>query len=275
MNKWLKCGVIDKKLYPTDMGSPQGAIISPTLANLTLSGMEALVKEIPRKHKVNIIVYADDFVVTAQSKEILQELVKPKIEAFLQERGLQLSREKTFITHIDKGFDFLSFNIRKYAGKLLIKPSKESIKNCLKKVRKVVKDNKTATAKGLIHLLNPKIRGWANYSRHAVAKEIFSYVDNEIFWILYKWIKRRHPNKNSSWRKEKYFRSKGSDNWVFCAKTQNQGKTSFLDLVKASKIPIIRHIKIRGHANPYNPDYKEYFENRKITGYFLQEVKEG
>lgn len=265
LNKWLKSGVIDKKkFYSTDMGAPQGAICSPTLANLALNGLESLVKDIPRKHKVNIIVYADDFVVTAESKEILQELIKPRIESFLLIRGLELSKEKTSITHIDKGFDFLGFNIRKYNGKLLIKPSKSSIKNFLNNIRDTVKANKTATTENLILLLNPKIRGWANYYRHVVAKKTFNIIDSRIFQLLYKWVKRRHPNKGSLWMNKKYFRSNGQRNWIFHAKTKNQGKKYHLDLIYAVKIPIVRHVKIKGHANPFNPLYKGYFENRKV-----------
>ena len=265
LKKWLKCGVVDnRKFYSTNIGTPQGGIISPTLANLTLNGMESLLKKIPAKHKVHVITYADDFVITAKSKEVLQEVVKPKIEAFLNQRGLQLSQDKTSITHIDKGFDFLGYNLRKYKGKLLTKPSKDSVKNFLKDIRDTVKSHKTATSWGLIHLLNPKIRGWTNYYRHVVAKKTFQKIDHNIFWLLCRWVKRKHPNKNSTWMKTKYFRSNGSDNWIFHAKTKNQGKLKFFDLFKAGRTPIIRRVKIRGHANPYDPAYKEYFENRKI-----------
>ena len=265
LEKWLKSGFIDKKkLYSTDMGVPQGGIISPTLTNLTLNGLKSLLEDIPRKHKVNIIIYADDYVVTAESKEILQELVKPRIEAFLQERGLELSKEKTSITHIDEGFNFLGFNIRKYNGKLLIKPSKSSIKNFLYDIRDTIKTNKTATTEGLIHLLNPKIRGWANYYRHVVAKRSFNYIDKNIFWPIWKWAKRKHPKKSSKWTKNKYYRSNGSDNWLFHAKLKDQEKTFFLDLMKASKISIIRYIKIKGCANPFDPAFIEYFVKRKI-----------
>ena len=271
LDKWLKSGVIDKKkFYSVNKGTPQGGIISPTLANLALNGMEHLFKDISRKYKVHIIVYADDFVITAKSKEILQELVKPKIEAFLKKRGLQLSQEKTSTTHIDKGFDFLGFNIRKYREKLLIKPSKSSIKNFLKDIQDLINTNKTATTEQLIYLLNPKIRGWANYYRHVVAKETFGYIDHKIFLSLMQWMKRRHPKKGVRWRKAKYFRSNNTKNWIFYVKTKIKGKTCFLDLFKAGTIPIIRHIKIKGYANPFDLNYKEYFENRKIEKYSLK-----
>lgn len=265
LNKWLKSGIIDKrKFYPTNKGTPQGGIISPILANLALNGMEALFKDFPLKHKVNVIVYADDFIITAKSKEILQELVKPRIESFLKERGLKLSQEKTSITHVDQGFDFLGFNIKKYKGKLLIKPSKSSIKDFLNIVRDTIKSYKEAKKEGLIYLLNPKIRGWTNYYRHAVSKKTFNYIDHHIFQSLVSWIKRKHPKKSLAWSGNKYFRHEASRKWIFSAKIKHQGKIKHLDLIHAAKMPIIRHIKIIGNANPYDPSFREYFYNRKI-----------
>jgi len=124
--QFLKSGYIHQKsLYPTHDGTPQGGIISPTLANLTLDGMAAMLRKkywinrvgtVDRQYnhqKVNITVYADDFVITAKSKEVLED-IKAMIEVFLEKRGLELSKEKTVITHICKGFDFLGWNFRKY-----------------------------------------------------------------------------------------------------------------------------------------------------------------
>jgi len=145
LQKWLKSGFIfEKKLFPTEEGSPQGGIISPTLSNLTLDGLQVLLAEKFRKRQVNLEIinpkihlvrYADDFIVTGTSKEQLENEVLPLIKEFLSERGLELSMEKTKITHITEGFDFLGFNIRKYEnGKLLIKPSKDSPKRFSDKV---------------------------------------------------------------------------------------------------------------------------------------------
>ena len=269
LDKWLKSGIINKnklheEFYETNKGTPQGSIISPTLANITLNGMEDLLKDLKGKYKVHVITYADDFVVTAKSKEILQELVKPRIEAFLKIRGLQLSQEKTNITHISKGFDFLGFNVRKYKEKLFVKPSKGSIKDFLQDTKRIIKIHKTVKTEDLIRILNPKIRGWANYYRHVVSKEVFNHIDENIHWSLWKWSRRKHPNKSSTWTKNKYYRSNGSNNWIFHAKTKHKGETSSFDIVQASKVPIIRHVKIRGHANPFDPNYKEYFQSRKI-----------
>jgi RNA-directed DNA polymerase len=219
-------------------------------------------------------VYADDFIITGASKEVLEQKVKPVVTAFLRERSLELSPEKTHITHIEDGFDFLGFNVRKYKGKLLIKPSKKSTKAFLDNIREFIKANKTAKTENLLRQLNPKIRGWANSRHYAVSKKTFSYVDKCIFQALQQWIKRRHPNKNATWLKKKYFRSQGLRNWIFFARSHDRkGNVILLDLFKAAAVPIKRHVKIKGEANPYDPAFKDYFERRKFrrtmqpTGY--------
>ena len=178
LQKWLKAGyVYEEKLFPTEAGTPQGGIISPTLANWTLDGLEKTLRdkftEVSKtgnpvhktsKHQVNLVQYADDFIITGKSKELLENEVKPLVDNFLKERGLTLSTEKTKMTHIEEGFDFLGWNFRKYDGKMLIKPSKKNVKAFLGKIRETVKANKTAKQENLIGLLNPMIRGWANYS---------------------------------------------------------------------------------------------------------------
>jgi len=270
LRKWLKAGYIHKRiLYPTDAGTPQGGIISPTLANMTLDGLEAELKKFRRQDKVHMVRYADDFIITGNSKELLENEVKPLIEKFLSVRGLELSPGKTGITHIDKGFNFLGENIRKYSGKLLIKPSKKNVKACLDKVRKAIKDNKTAKQINLIRLLNPIIKGWANYHKTVTAKDTFKRVDNEIWLSLWQWAKRRHPEKSPVWITKKYFKTAGNRNWVFAAddmeKFHSNGKPFELALFRASDIPIKRHIKIRGEANPFDPEFETYFEERSTS----------
>lgn len=186
------------------------------------------------------------------------------VESFLLERGLELSREKTKITHIDDGFDFLSINVRKYKGKCITKPSKQSIKLFLNDIRDIIKSNPTAKQENLIHLLNPKIRGWAYYFRFSSAKRTFSYVDHCIHQALWRWVHRRHPRKGSSWRKNKYFRSHGLRDWIFSAKTSDSNSTHpYVTLFGASSVAVKRHVKIRAEATPYDARFKEYFEERK------------
>jgi RNA-directed DNA polymerase len=261
----LKSGYIEKKVFHlTEAGTPQGGIISPTAANLVLDGMESLVKGITKlPDKVNFIRYADDFVITGSTKDVLENKIKPTIEGFLKERGLELSDEKTKITHIDSGFDFLGFNIRKYNGKLLIKPAKKNVISFLRDLRKLIKSNRAAKTDELIRKLNARIRGWANYYRHAVSKETFAYVDNCIFQAVYRWMKRRHPNKSISWMQRKYFRRQGMRNWIFSTKIRSkEGELVNLDLLLASSVKIKRHTKIKSGATPFDPAYKEYFEQR-------------
>ena len=143
--------------------------------------------------------YADDFVITGDTQELLCNDVMLVVCDFLAERGLTLSPEKTRIVHIRQWFDFLGQNIRKYSDKLLIKPSKVNLKTFLHKVRAIIEKNKSAPAWLLISLLNPIIRGWANFHRHAVAKKTFSYVDHQIWLKLWQWCVRRHPKKGKRW----------------------------------------------------------------------------
>lgn len=161
LEKWLKAGYIEKTaLNPTFEGTPQGGIISPTLLVLILTGLEQAVKAATgSKDKVNIIVYADGFIITGASREILESKTKLAVISFLKLRRLTLSEEKTHLTHVNDGFNFLGFNVRKYDGKLLIKPAKENVKILLNKLRNTIKNSGSATTEALIRRLNPKIRG--------------------------------------------------------------------------------------------------------------------
>jgi RNA-directed DNA polymerase len=146
-------------------------------------------------------------VISGASQQLLEEEVKPLVELFLKERGLELSQEKTLITHIEEGFDFLGQNVRKYEGKFLIKPARKNVKAFLQKVRATIKAQKQLPAGDLIDILNPMLRGWATYHRHQVSKQTFTKVDQAIFWALWQWARRRHPHKPKQWVREKYFQS--------------------------------------------------------------------
>ncbi len=266
LGKWLAAGYMEEGVvYPTEAGTPQGGIASPVLANMALDGLEEVARRAaPRNQKVHVVKYADDFIITGASKEVLEMKVKPAVVAFLKERGLELSEEKTRITHIDDGFDFLGFNVRKYGGKLLIKPAKQAVKRYLDSIRGLIKANNAAKTEELIQQLNRKIRGWANYYRHVVAKKTFSHVDNHVFRALMTWIDRRHPNKSAEWKRRRYFRSDGLRNWVFFTKIRDGlGQITCLDLFHASSVPIVRHIKIQGKATPYDPAFRAYFALRE------------
>jgi RNA-directed DNA polymerase len=261
--------VYQHELFPTVAGTPQGGIISPVAANMTLDGLESMLSgSFPSAKnkglKMNMVRYADDFIITGHSKEWLENEVKPRVVQFLAERGLVLSPEKTKVTHISEGFDFLGWNIRKYNGKLLIKPSKANVKAHLDKIREIVKANKAISQAKLIVWLNPIVTGWANYHRHVVAKETFARVDHEVWSLLWRWAVRRHPNKGSRWVKEKYFPTCNRRKWVFATtERQEDGTIREVVLRKASDTPIKRHIKIKGAANPHDQRWYGYFALRR------------
>lgn len=268
LRRWLKAGYMEQHiLHPTEEGTPQGGIISPVLANMALDGLEKYLREhLPQyqkgqRVKVNLVRFADDFIITGYARAFLESVVKPLVERFFRERGLELSLEKTVITHIEDGFDFLGQNIRKYNGKLLIKPSLKSIQMLLRKIRNIVKANLQAKAENLIRLLNPIIRGWVQYHRHVVSKAVFSAIDHFIFKILWRWARRRHPNKSAHWVKDKYFRSHKERNWIFFGEGDRSSKWEAW-LYTAARTSIRRHVKIRGEANPYDPAWEMYFEKR-------------
>ncbi|UVJ41958.1 group II intron reverse transcriptase/maturase [Pseudomonas sp. LS1212] len=273
LRRWLQAGFIDEgTLFATQAGTPQGGIISPVIANMALDGLEAAVhasvgptKRARERSKINVVRYADDFVVTGTSKEILEHSVLPAVRQFMAIRGLELSEEKTKITNIAEGFDFLGQNVRKYQGKLLIKPANKSVKALLDKVRGIVKKNKSATQANLVLQLNPIIRGWAMYHRHVVSKSLFSSIDAQIWRLLWTWAMRRHPNKGAGWVRQKYFHTEGYQNWVFAAQTKVGGAVQRLRLFRATTIPIVRHVKIRGLANPFDPAWSSYFARRRAA----------
>ena len=277
LEKWLKCGYVEtRKLFPTDEGAPQGGTISPTLMNMTLDGLERLLQErLPTRQKVNgrthfnklnFVRYADDFIITGESPEFLRDKVLPIVKEFLTERGLQLSEEKTVITHIEDGFDFLGKNIRKYNGKLLIKPSKTAVKSFLEKVRSIIKGNKSTKQETLIRKLNPVIRGWVNNQRYVVSSKVFSRVDYEIYKCLWQWAKRRHKKKSHKWIAQKYWHHIGSRQWTFSVPYENQsteGEPLYCKLEYATDTKIIRFKKIVAEANPFDECWTDYFEERE------------
>ena len=264
LRKWLKSGYVERKTsHATEQGTPQGGIISPVLCNLTLDGLERLLNECFKRRKVNMVRYADDFVATGDSKELLRDEVKPVIEAFLADRGLQLSAEKTRIVRIEEGFDFLGQHVRKYNGKLIIKPAKKAVNGLLAKVGGILNRNVSTKPAEVIRQLNPVIRGWASYHRHVCSKDTFSHVDWQIWQKVWRWAKRRHPNKRTGWIKERYFPAHGTRRWVFTGVAEG-GKE--VRLVAAAATSIQRHVKVQGRANPYDPAHAAYFAGRRVKG---------
>lgn len=268
MTQFLESGFIyEGELFPTNSGSPQGGAISSLYANMTLDGLEKLIQDkyhrnskgkienhYRAKTKVNLVRYADDFIITANTKELAEE-IKELVSQFLTIRGLTLSEEKTKITHIDDGFDFLGWTFRKFKGKLIVKPSKDSIKTLIRKCSTIIlKEGKAISQSNLIRRLNQVIRGWTNYHKHVVASQTFSYVNNTLYLLLQKWAKHRHRNKSSWWRLNKYWHEKDGKRWLFMS-----GEHILINL---RRINIVRHPKLQLSRNPFLD--KEYFVKRRL-----------
>ncbi len=264
LTKWLKAGYVEEGItYPSRKGTPQGGIISPTFSNMVLDGLENAVHDaVPRRSRVNFVRYADDFIITCKSKRILEENIKPVVEEFLRERGLELSPEKTVITYIKNGFTFLGQTFRKHGRTLHITPSINGVLALIQKVGTLIQKYVSAPMPFLIKKLNQTLSGWANYHRHVVASEAFSRIDTYVFEQLWRMVKRRHHNKSKGWLFKKYWTASGKDHW-FAVKHKTENKLKIYSVVKTGAIGIRRYVKIKADANPYLPEYAAYFWQRR------------
>lgn len=267
LRQWLECGYLEEGIwFRSEAGTPQGGIASPLLANLVLNGLETAIRAAApsRGTCINVIRYADDFIVTAKTPELLTDCIQPAIDRFLGERGLTLSQEKTKVTSIDAGFDFLGQNIRKYQRTLRIQPAKASTQGFLDKVRQVIDTHTGSSAARLINTLNPIIRGWSNYHRYSVCLPSFCRVDRQIGEAIYRWVRRRNPKKPSHWITGKHFRSPMARPGVFCAKSKNKrGETVYYHLYRAAHTEAQRYRKVVATAHPYQPERAHYFAQRR------------
>ena len=276
LKQWLKSGFIkDDTLFPTESGTPQGGIISPILANMVLDGIEELIKtHITRHSKMvngvvlysqkihfNFVRYADDFVVIGNSPKRLK-ILQRDIARFLSSRGLELSKEKTHITHIRDGFDFLGFNFRKHNNnKVIVTPTTNGIKSFKSKIKEIFKQYRSSSLELLIDKLNPVLRGWAYYYRFVNSKVIFGKLDQYIWYKSCNWVKRLHQRREIMKYCKMYFKP-FSDKYKSETLTMLDGTKNVFRL---SVIPLIEHIKIVATANPFNKDDDLYFTKRYIT----------
>lgn len=173
---------------------------------------------------MNLIRYADDFIITGRDKELLENEVKPIVIEFLKERGLTLSEEKTTITNIYDGFDFLGFNVRKFGKKLYTSPSKDAQKRFRAKIGDIIKGHKMCKQESLIRMLNPVITGWGNYYRYGASTDAFHDCDYHIYNLTKKWALRRHPKKRRTWVADKYWHEIRGRKWTFAWKYETKGK---------------------------------------------------
>jgi RNA-directed DNA polymerase len=275
IKQWLKAGYVEQEMFhATEQGTPQGGVVSPLLANIALHGMEeALGVKYNSQGQIAgnraVVRYADDFVCFCETREDAEQVQRILAE-WLNERGLTLSTEKTRIVHLTEGFNFLGYNIRHYPApqtsrsgwKLLIKPSKEAVQALRQKLKDLWQKAQGTNVQSVLAKFNPVIRGWANYYRIAVAKELFSSLDS---WMVHKAIrytKRVHPKKSTEWRRRKYwgqFNLDRLDSWTFGDK-QTGGY-----LLKFGWFPIERHVLVKGTSSPDNPCLKDYWEKRQAA----------
>lgn len=265
LKKWLNSGYVEGGIhYSSRKGTPQGGIISPTLSNMVLDGLEtAIHKAVPRRSRVNFVRYADDFIVTAKSRRLLVEQIRPIIEEFLAKRGLSLSQEKTKITHIRDGFTFLGQTFQKHGNTLHITPSREGVHALLEKVGTTIRNHVSAPTPVLIKKLNEMLKGWANYHRFVVASEIFGQVDTYVFKQLWRMLARRHSNKSKGWLIQKYWTASGKKSVFAVSVKIKPNPKKVYQVIRVSSIGIKRYIKIKADANPYLQEYSYYFYKRK------------
>ncbi len=264
LRQWLEAGYVeDGHLYPTRKGTPQGGVISPTLMNMTLDGLEQAVHQaVPRRHRVNVVRYADDLIVTGKSCRFLQEAVRPALDAFLDERGLHLSDEKTAIAHIKNGFAFLGQTFRKHAGILHITPSSDSVTALLPKLGTIIRNHVHAPLPPLVKQLNQALRGWGNYHRHVVAGDAFARVNLYVYRQLWRMLRRRHPGRSKKWLTQRYWDTTGPARIFVATARTRQGESTY-SVMRLASDNSQRYVKVRAHANPYRPEDAAYFQRRR------------
>jgi len=270
VERWLKAGVVEHgRLAPTEEGTPQGGVVSPLLLNVALHGMEeaagvryqntgpragATVRKCPV-----VVRYADDLVAMCTSAEQAKE-VKARLSTWLAPRGLAFNEEKTRVVHLDEGFDFLGFNVRRYKEKLLIKPSKAAVRRLRARLAAEMRTLRGANVPAVLKRLNPIIRGWSAYYRTVVSSQMFARLDNYMWVLTYKWAKYTHENKSRRWVVARYFgqfnKSK-RNRWVF------GDRSSGAYLLKFSWTKIVRHQMVPGTASPDDPALAEYWARRR------------
>ena len=202
-----------------------------------------------------VVRYADDFVIVAATKRIIDRTIRPVVEQFLAGRGLELNPQKTGVVDLGQGFNFLGFIFRRFGKSLFVKPRKEKVQRFLRHVQEILDANKQARLRDLVVLLNPVIRGWVNYYRFCNAKQAFSRVDHLLFWKLWRWSRRRHPHKSAEWVRGKYFGDGGSRAWRF-------GEKGGLKLCIAAEMPLLSFKKVHGRASPFDPRLRNYWNTR-------------
>jgi RNA-directed DNA polymerase len=270
---WLTAGVVeDGRFTPTGEGTPQGGVISPALLNVVLHGMEDAAGVRYQRSGTDaahtaagspvLVRYADDLVVLCHSRQQAEQ-AKARLAAWLAPRGLAFNEDKTRIVTLEEGFDFLGFTVRRYRGKLLIKPAKAAVRRIRERLRTETRSLRGANAQAVIARLNPIVRGWAAYYRTVVSSQTFTALDHYLWKLTYKWAKHSHPNKPTRWIIRRYFgtfNKSRHDRWVFGDRDSGAYLTRF------AWTKIVRHPMVRGTSSPDDPALAEYWAARRRRG---------
>jgi RNA-directed DNA polymerase len=270
VRRWLKAGVIENgRFAPTEEGTPQGGVISPLLLNIALHGMEwaAGVRYwtapsnagMTARHCPVLIRYADDLVVLCHTRQMAEQ-VKARLAEWLAPRGLAFNEDKTRIVTLNEGFDFLGFNVRRYDGKLLIKPSLAARRRIRERLRTEMRTLRGENAALVIKRLNPIIRGWSAYYRTVVSSHVFGRLDQHVWALTYKWATYSHPNKPKHWVTARYFgqfNKARQDRWVF------GDRNSGAYMHKFAWTKIVRHYMVKGAASLDDPALATYWAMRR------------
>jgi RNA-directed DNA polymerase len=271
--RWQRAGVVeDGRFTPTGEGVPQGGVISPCLLNVALHGMEGAAGVRYRCTSNDatfaapgspvLIRYADDLAVFCHTRQEAEQ-VKARLAEWLAPRGLAFNEDKTRIVTLGQGFDFLGVNVRRYHGKLLIKPSKAAIRRIRERLRTELRSLRGANAQAVIARLNPIVRGWAAYYRTVVSSETFTALDHYLWKLTYKWAKHSHPNKPTRWIIRRYFgkfNKSRRDRWVF------GDRDSGAYLLRFAWTKIVRHQMVKGTSSPDDPALADYWAARRRRG---------
>jgi RNA-directed DNA polymerase len=274
VEQWLKAGVVERdRLTPTEEGTPQGGVVSPLLLNVALHGLEQAAGVRYRKlgtHAAEsvegcpaLIRYADDLVALCHSRDEAEQ-VKTRLAVWLAPRGLAFNEDKTRIVHVEQdGFDFLGFNVRRYDGKLLIKPSPAALRRIRERLRTEMKALRGANVSAVLHAIDPIVRGWSAYYRTVVSSTAFTALDDYMWKLAYKWAKHGHQNKSRHWIVTRYFgqfNKSRQDRWVFGDRDTNA------HLRKFAWTKIVRHQMVSGTSSPDDPGLTDYWADRRRKG---------
>jgi RNA-directed DNA polymerase len=268
--QWLRAGVVENGMFTvTEEGVPQGGVISPLLLNIALHGLEGAAGvryaqvDADAAHTTAdspvVVRYADDLVAMCHSREHAEQ-VKATLARWLTPRGLTFNEDKTRIVHVEDGFDFLGFNVRRYRRKLLIKPSKAAIKRIRQRLTAEFRALRGANASAVLRTINPIVRGWSTYYRSVVSKEVFAAVDDHLWRLAYRWALRAHPNKSKSWVAARYFgqfNASRNDHWVF----GDRDSGAYMPRLVWTKI--VRHQMVKSTSSPDDPALAQYWAQRR------------